>query len=749
MTYKLGIILKAFKTGCFIFSLMISTWGFSLNPKQLSPEILEIVNRVEQTQQILISNQVKHRVLIQISNQLSQDDKLIQNCIRTKQDSLNIVLHENNLIKEPGMNNYLMAQKNQSSDLAQAYQEQLNLCQLLDYKISGLKKQIEKYNQINYLKSFSLKHINFFSNLKQVHFNEVVLPPKGYVSKTFLTQSNVARYSRWLLIILMSIVLFKVMQNFEWISKSYLHNLKLKRFAYIAVIFIFISPVQYLILKISYSHHDDILINLYKKPSHFLMTMAILYYLYQYLDSKYFKYDIAMIVFTFFGEASLISFCETLQYFDLNNISDSQTLMCKYLILITLQAVLIYLFYWLFIRILSFNRKQLGYFSVFFVGSIILFMFGLSGFVDLAINIDFTIIFFSIIFVWLLIFYRVKNSILHFVRHPSPRIKKFLEDIFSVDEQKAMTNLVLLIQFIFFNILFQVIAVSFVAFTWFFSKDIVNQSYEFFYQAQTLGSFSFTVVNYVYAIVAFLSLNIFNYAFSNLCAGKIFEEPVARHKIAQFFYILGLFVIGSISLMITKINLQNLILLFGGLFIGIGLGLKNILSNLISSLILFTNRPFEINDFVSIGSTKGFVKKVGILETKIETVDHDVVILPNQLIASSPIENFTYGEKNLHQIHFKYFLLAMTAQQEKIINESIKDIFKKSKYVETDTAQEPQFIFSPDAQNLGGYDLEVIFNVNTLHHLKSIISEINREIIDRLMKKGIELKFNQQSHPLM
>ncbi len=741
--------MKSFKTGCLILGLMISALGFTADELQPSSETIEIAKQIESHQQLILDNQNSPSVLLQISNQLNHKSLRINDCIQKNQKELDRVTAEHKLIKDPVMNNYLTDKKNQGAYWLQHYQEELDLCKLLNYKISMMNKQIENFNQINYLNSYSLKRDDFLKSFHDLDFSKIQLLPKGYVIKTFLAQSNAARYTKWLTIIFLLILILKIIQSFEWVSKKYLEQLSIQKYVLIAIIFIFLSPVQYLILKTGYSHHQDILINLYKKPSNFIMTMAVLYYLYHYLDKRFLKHYLMMLILSFMSEICLISLCFALYYFELNSVYGAETLFFRYLILMNLQFVLFYLFYWLFLGVFSISQKILRYFIIFFFPIFIIFLAGLYGFVDMAIHVDFSIIFLSINLVWLIITYKVKNIVVSYAMHPTPKFKESFKKIFGINESKAMTNLRLLIEFIFFSISFQVIAISIVSVIWLFSQDMIYQIYEFFYGTQLLGNFNFVIINYMYAIVTFLILNIFNYAFANFCAHKIFDEPVARQKMAQFIYIMGLILISLISLAITKINLQNLMLLFGGLSIGIGLGLKNILSNLISSIILFTNRPFELGDLVSISTTKGFIRKVGILETMIETLDHDIVILPNQMIASSAIENFTYGQKNLHQIHLKYRVVDLTEQQEEVIQEVVLKIFQESEFIIINEIHEPQFIFSPDTQNPDGFEIEIIFNINTLHHLKNIISELNREILASLDKKGIEIKFNTLTHPLM
>ncbi|HBB52274.1 MAG TPA: hypothetical protein DCZ80_00035, partial [Legionellales bacterium] len=177
---------------------MISALGFSANILQPSSEILEIAKQIESNQQLIIDNQFSPRVLFQISEQLKNNSLKIDKCIKINQKELNKILEEKKLIKDPVMNHYLTDKRNQSAYQLQHYQEELNLCQLLNYKISAMNKQIQNFNQTNYLNSYSLKRDNFFKSFQALNLNQIQLLPKGYVFNKFLSGSSALRYAKWI-----------------------------------------------------------------------------------------------------------------------------------------------------------------------------------------------------------------------------------------------------------------------------------------------------------------------------------------------------------------------------------------------------------------------------------------------------------------------------------------------------------------------------------------------------------------------
>jgi small-conductance mechanosensitive channel len=73
----------------------------------------------------------------------------------------------------------------------------------------------------------------------------------------------------------------------------------------------------------------------------------------------------------------------------------------------------------------------------------------------------------------------------------------------------------------------------------------------------------------------------------------------------------------------------------------IGFALQDIAKNLISGLILLNRQPFKIGDFVQVSGHSGTVKMINIRDTEIQTLDGDVVIIPNNQVVENPIINLT------------------------------------------------------------------------------------------------------------
>jgi small-conductance mechanosensitive channel len=73
----------------------------------------------------------------------------------------------------------------------------------------------------------------------------------------------------------------------------------------------------------------------------------------------------------------------------------------------------------------------------------------------------------------------------------------------------------------------------------------------------------------------------------------------------------------------------------------IGFALQDIAKDFISGLLLLYRQPFHLGDYVRISDFEGRVKDINVRDTVIETLDGEMVIIPNQDVFENPILNYT------------------------------------------------------------------------------------------------------------
>lgn len=75
----------------------------------------------------------------------------------------------------------------------------------------------------------------------------------------------------------------------------------------------------------------------------------------------------------------------------------------------------------------------------------------------------------------------------------------------------------------------------------------------------------------------------------------------------------------------------------------IGFALQDIAKNFISGILLLSRQPFSIGDYVKVNDYSGTVKEINVRDTVVETLDGEIVIIPNQKVFENPITNYTHS----------------------------------------------------------------------------------------------------------
>ena len=120
-------------------------------------------------------------------------------------------------------------------------------------------------------------------------------------------------------------------------------------------------------------------------------------------------------------------------------------------------------------------------------------------------------------------------------------------------------------------------------------------------------------------------------------------EPSLRMSIVTIIGYVGFIVAVVVALGEIGIDPQKIALIAGALSVGIGFGLQSIVSNFVSGLILLAERPIRVGDQIVVKGDEGFVRRISVRATEIETFDKASVIIPNSELITGVVKNWTHA----------------------------------------------------------------------------------------------------------
>jgi potassium-dependent mechanosensitive channel len=164
-----------------------------------------------------------------------------------------------------------------------------------------------------------------------------------------------------------------------------------------------------------------------------------------------------------------------------------------------------------------------------------------------------------------------------------------------------------------------------------------------------IGRITFSLADQLIAAVLFAGFVIVSRFLQRMLADRILPNTHLdlgiRQSITTAFGYLGIIVAAVIGISALGLDLSNLAIVVGALSVGIGFGLQNVVNNFVSGLILLIERPVKVGDWVVVDDKQGYVKRIKVRATEIQTFDRASVFIPNSKLISDAVTNWTYADK--------------------------------------------------------------------------------------------------------
>lgn len=271
-------------------------------------------------------------------------------------------------------------------------------------------------------------------------------------------------------------------------------------------------------------------------------------------------------------------------------------------------------------------------------------------------------------------------------------------------------------------------------------QDIELWFYRFMTEIR-IGGITISIVGILFGVLLFLLGLVFTRWFQRWLDGSVMArgrmDTGVRNSIKTGVGYLGVAIAGLIGVSAAGIDLSSLALVAGALSLGIGFGLQNIVSNFVSGLILLVERPFKVGDWVSTSSTEGFVKKISVRATEIETFNRQSIIVPNSELINAPVGNWTHRNK-LGRVDLPVGV-SYDSDPRRLI-ELLIEVARGHELVLNNP--EPVVHFS----GFGESSLDFVLKCHVADVLNGIgvRTELSLRIFERLKAEGIEIPFPQR-----
>ncbi|RYD06096.1 hypothetical protein N752_06090 [Desulforamulus aquiferis] len=181
-----------------------------------------------------------------------------------------------------------------------------------------------------------------------------------------------------------------------------------------------------------------------------------------------------------------------------------------------------------------------------------------------------------------------------------------------------------------------------------------------------------------------------------------------------------------------------------GFVAGLGLGglafalaAKDSIGNLFGGIVIITEKPFSIGDWISTPSVEGTVEDITFRSTRIRTFSQALVTVPNATLANENITNWSRMGKRRITFNLGVNYDTPKSKLENTINK-IKDFLKNHPHIHQDT-----IFVTFDHFNENSLDIFLYFFTNTTvweDYLK-IKEDINFSIMQILENEGVSIAF--------
>jgi potassium efflux system protein len=191
-----------------------------------------------------------------------------------------------------------------------------------------------------------------------------------------------------------------------------------------------------------------------------------------------------------------------------------------------------------------------------------------------------------------------------------------------------------------------------------------------------------------------------------------------------------------LALSVLGLNTTTIAAITGGLSVGIGFGLREILGNFVSGILLLFEQSIRPGDVLEVDDTMVVVDRLGIRSTQVHTLDNVEIIVPNESILTSSVKTYTKTHKIIRH------LITVGVSYDSDPNEVTEALLIVAGQ-EPDVLEEPAPVVFFEEFGASSLDFQLGVWLDPVQ-VKPISSRLRYRIWDEFARRNIEIPFPQR-----
>ncbi|GAA4400159.1 mechanosensitive ion channel [Nibrella viscosa] len=260
------------------------------------------------------------------------------------------------------------------------------------------------------------------------------------------------------------------------------------------------------------------------------------------------------------------------------------------------------------------------------------------------------------------------------------------------------------------------------------------------YELLRLGSFKLTPKELIAVVLIVLITRAILWTFRRFLTRQEKRRKLdssSAYTFYQLFKYLAFVIAFGMSLEALGIQLNILLASTAALFVGIGLGLQHLFDDFISGIIILIDRTIKVGDIIQVENTVGRVISIRMRLTEVESRDHIHLLIPNSLITSNKVVNYTHQTA---QTRFDIVVGVAYDSDTDLVKQILLDCAHAHSQVVKDPPPQVWLIDFADS----ALQFRLLFYSDEVFRIERVRSDLRYMIVERFRQRGITIPFPQR-----